>query len=182
MNIVLEQKDGDSVYTLDGLLHNTEGPALVLKNGESHWYQHGIKHRTDGPASSYPDGSVRYYRRGFLTRSDGPALIGADGTEIWYEKDYPTRKDGPAITLGSAPPFPLPGFGFKATPVFYAGAARVDLGPNMALHVKGTQLHREDGPAVERQDGNNEYYLNNTRISEKRWNAVPVEFLLLGAI
>ncbi len=43
-------------YTLDGALHNDNGPAIVHKNGDEFWYQYGQLHRVGGPAMKFQNG------------------------------------------------------------------------------------------------------------------------------
>jgi hypothetical protein len=36
----------------DGLLHRTDGPAVIYPDGSLSWWIHGLRHRLDGPAVS----------------------------------------------------------------------------------------------------------------------------------
>ena len=45
--------DKETRYSLNGLLHREDGPALIRDTGRGRnqtWYMHGKKHRLDGPA------------------------------------------------------------------------------------------------------------------------------------
>ena len=56
----LELKDGTieyRIYTINGKLHRTDGPAIEYPDGSNYWYQNDRRHRTDGPAVIHPDGS-----------------------------------------------------------------------------------------------------------------------------
>ena len=75
---------GDIEYTLNGVLHRTDGPALEWANGYKEWYVNGERHRTDGPAIEYADGTKAWYINGFLHRTDGPATEWPNGTKAWW--------------------------------------------------------------------------------------------------
>ena len=49
---------------LNGELHRTNGPAIILPNGTKEYYLNGKLHREDGPAVIYPDGKCLYYQNG----------------------------------------------------------------------------------------------------------------------
>jgi len=49
--------DGTQVWYLDGVLHRTDGPAIVYAEGTEVWCLFGVRHRTDGPAVIRPDGT-----------------------------------------------------------------------------------------------------------------------------
>jgi hypothetical protein len=80
-----------------GVLHRTDGPALIHSDGGQEWYHHGDLHRTDGPALIHSDGGQAWYHHGDLHRTDGPALIRSDGTQAWYHHGQLHRTDGPAV-------------------------------------------------------------------------------------
>ena len=48
--------DGTEYWTLGGIYHREDGPALIRSNGYKVWYVHGVPHRLDGPAVIFPEG------------------------------------------------------------------------------------------------------------------------------
>jgi len=66
------------------------------KNGDKGWYVDGKLHRVDGPACELADGSKAWFINGGLHRVDGPAVIMANGYKEWWmngiqytsEKEY----------------------------------------------------------------------------------------------
>ena len=76
--------DDDQEWTVDGLLHRTDGPAVIWRNGRQEWWVNGLLHRTDGPAYNAPDGTQAWWLNGLRHRLDGPAVIWADGRQEWY--------------------------------------------------------------------------------------------------
>lgn len=48
-------------YTVNGVLHRENGPAVVYPDGASFWFMWGKCHRTDGPAEIEADGTERYW-------------------------------------------------------------------------------------------------------------------------
>lgn len=86
-----------------GQLHNPIGPALYLKTGEQYYYMNGLLHRTDGPAIVYQD-TEYWFQNGQIHRDytnieeDGnPTVKKEDGTLIWYQHDKVHRIGEPAI-------------------------------------------------------------------------------------
>lgn len=45
--------DAGTMYTLNGVPHREDGPAVIYKDGTIHYFKNGKKHRTDGPATIY---------------------------------------------------------------------------------------------------------------------------------
>lgn len=85
----------------NGLLHNTEGPAIIAEDGSECWCLNGIKHREGGPAVTTPQGDSYWYFNGVLHREDGPAIEYHDGTKYWYINGKKHRMDGPAVERAS---------------------------------------------------------------------------------
>ena len=50
--------------TVDGILHRTDGPAVIWVNGVKDWYLHGRFHRTAGPARESPFGLDEWWING----------------------------------------------------------------------------------------------------------------------
>lgn len=51
-------------YTLNGLLHREDGPALIYPRSSLFWYKHGKMHRTDGPAAIWASGTMTWFKNG----------------------------------------------------------------------------------------------------------------------
>ena len=51
-------------YNNAGLLHRTDGPAIVYADGGKAWFINGLLHRTDGHAVEYPEGSKAWFING----------------------------------------------------------------------------------------------------------------------
>jgi hypothetical protein len=80
-------KFGTKIWSLDGKLHRSDGPALEFEDGTKHWYKDGELHREDGPAVEHSDGSKEWYRNGLRHREDGPAIEHSDGYKVWFVND-----------------------------------------------------------------------------------------------
>lgn len=91
-----EGKDGHVFWTLNGVLHRDDGPAVILANVREEWYQHGLRHRDDGPAVIEHDECQLWYRNGHVHRDDGPAIIYKDGSKVWYQNGLQHRVGAPA--------------------------------------------------------------------------------------
>jgi len=77
-------KYGNKLWTLNGLLHREDGPAIECADGCKEWRLNGKRHRIDGPAVIYADGSKTWYLDGKRHRIDGPAVEYLDGDKMWY--------------------------------------------------------------------------------------------------
>lgn len=60
----------EHLYTVNGILHNTNGPARIWYDGTQEWFQNGQRHRLDGPAVMLPSGEEYYYLLGHLYSKD----------------------------------------------------------------------------------------------------------------
>jgi len=59
-------------------------PTMTTDNhGNIQYTLYGLCHREDGPAIIEADGSQSWYLNGKLHREDGPAIIEADGSQEW---------------------------------------------------------------------------------------------------
>ena len=130
--------DGKSIYTLE-------------------YWTNGLKSRFGGPAiiqfvNTPPDENKRlarlfnyfWYEDGIPTRVDGPAVILSNGTEEWYLDGILTRENGPAVKQ----------FLYKEN-----GISRFD----EYWYTDGKLNREDDEPAVERANGDKEWYLNDVR-------------------
>jgi hypothetical protein len=57
-------KDGDTVWQLNGDYHRTDGPAIIWQDGRTDWWSHNKRHRTDGPAIEFANGAMFWYLNG----------------------------------------------------------------------------------------------------------------------
>lgn len=60
---------------------------VIVNPRGTYWTLNGVPHREDGPAIEYPDGDQRWYRNGGYHREDGPAVENASGTREWWLDD-----------------------------------------------------------------------------------------------
>jgi hypothetical protein len=88
------------------LRHRIGGPAVVALDavkGKAHateyYYNKGILHRTDGPAVVYADGHQEYYNGGVLERVDGPAVSGPGYTNSYCMNGVRVTPDNPELLL-----------------------------------------------------------------------------------
>jgi len=97
-----------TTYTLNGLNHRLDGPAVVYRffdgTKREKWYRHGVLHKDDGPAVVHctreGDRTETWHRHGVLHRENGPAISNpSSGTEVWYTEGVLHRHDGPALIL-----------------------------------------------------------------------------------
>lgn len=81
-------------YQKDGLLHRTDGPAVITANGSCWWYLYGKIHRIDGPAIIRANGAQYWYRNDERHRTDGPAVIYPNEKHEWWlnEVQYTLEK------------------------------------------------------------------------------------------
>lgn len=167
---VLSMKDKTGVFQIsetnkiihvkNGLLHNTDGPALIKTNGTVKWYLNGILHNLNGPAVvSCNDKVKHYYVNGKHHREDGPAIISYNDEE-WRKNGRRHRDDG--------------------------GPAAIHYLDGLELYqcawYKMGKLHREDGPAIIYTDNPSlwehncksskpEYYLDGCEVNFNIWYA-----------
>jgi hypothetical protein len=71
-------------YTLNGLLHREDGPAIERSNGSKAWFIDGKAHRGDGPARILSDGTKYWYINNKLHRINGPAVEYNNGSKAWF--------------------------------------------------------------------------------------------------
>ena len=57
-------------YNNAGLLHRTDGPAIVYADGSKSWYQNELLHRTDGPAIDWIHGRKEWHINGVRLTED----------------------------------------------------------------------------------------------------------------
>lgn len=79
------QEGNCEIYKLpNGVVHRTDGPAMIWPNGANTWYCKGKIHREDGPAIWFPSGTKEWQINGVRHRIDGPAVEWSNGSkEFW---------------------------------------------------------------------------------------------------
>ena len=78
--------DGTTMYYIDGIRHNEDGPAIVYGScymTKHMFYFKGKLHNTKGPAIVYRNGSVEYWVNNQLHNDNGPAVIDSDGNSTY---------------------------------------------------------------------------------------------------
>jgi len=162
----IERKDGSTEYWIDGV-HLTEeefeegNPKIkqpqINESGTEIWRnEDGKLHRDDDlPAVTNKDGEQEYWVNGKLHRLNGPAIERKDGsTEYWIQGIKLTKKE------------------FEESMDWEKFEDLEEKEPISYRNELG-QLHREDGPAVERKDGINSYYLKGKALSENEYYKIP---------
>jgi len=150
---VVDKVNGNKYwYDKDNRLHRTDGPAVELSSGDRHWYKNGILHREDGPAIENANGYKKWYINGKLHCEDGPAVIWVNGKREWYlnGKRIAKKEFTNMMKVNSS---------IKKEPLDDQPAAINSRGTKLWKNDKN-ELHREDGPAVEYQDGSKEWRIN----------------------
>jgi hypothetical protein len=74
---------GTKRWTLNGLFHREDGPAVEHSDGTKYWCLNGLYHRKDGPAVENIYGYKAWWLNGERHRIDGPAVEYTDGTKAW---------------------------------------------------------------------------------------------------
>lgn len=110
----------------------------------------------------YADGLIVYYYNNALHRTDGPAMICANGNKGWYINGILHREDGPAIehTNGNNGWY-IDGSCYvsnkKYIDWYYEEGPAIE-DTNVKIWCQYGKKHRENGPAVKWQNGNDEYW------------------------
>lgn len=77
-------RNGNQEWSLDGVWHRVDGPAVIESDGTQHWWLFGKMHRENGPAYTSPDGRESWFIDGAPHRVDGPAITRSDGVKKWW--------------------------------------------------------------------------------------------------
>ncbi len=131
------------------------------KTGDKYWFKNnkftkdpkgppsdwGELHRVNGPAVEWADGTKSWWLNGKRHRTDGPAIEWVDGDREWHLNGKLHRTDGPAVEYPN---------GHK---LWYLNGKR----------------HRTDGPAIIYANGDKGWYLNGKTLTEKQFNAIPMD-------
>jgi len=88
MSKVITKKYSDRVeYTLDGLFHREDGPAIEWYTGDKFWHLYGELHRENGPAIEFSDGEKCWFIKGMRHRENGPARELPNGDKQYWLND-----------------------------------------------------------------------------------------------
>lgn len=132
-----------STATGSKLLHRTDGPAVKYANGDQYWYHQGLLHREGGLPATLTRYGEQYWYEGERHREDGPAVINRsiNGRVIyeWWVFDKQLSEEE---------------FTKRFMPFIDSCGVKCWKNPE-------GQLHREDGPAIERPDGTKEWWFND---------------------
>jgi len=155
--------NGNKEWYQYGKLHRIGGPAVEHANGDKLWYQQGKLHRYDGPAVEYSNGNKEWYQNDKLHRVTGPAIEKIDGHKEWWycgkqidcssQEEFETylriecisQKEFKKYIKRNAPDGLLDFEGHK-------------------LWIKDKKLHRVNGPAVELDNGDKEWWYQGKKI------------------
>ena len=86
--IIKKEYSDRTIYTLNGVIHREDGPAIEYHNGDKLWYINGHLHREDGPAAEQY-GDKAWCLHGKIHRENGPAIERADGSKQYWVNDKP---------------------------------------------------------------------------------------------
>jgi hypothetical protein len=80
---------GNKVWTLQGKLHRSSGPAEIRKDGTREWWLYGKLHRKDGPAIDRPPKNgyspyKEWWLHGKRHRVGGPSVDGGPHWQEWH--------------------------------------------------------------------------------------------------
>lgn len=89
-------EEGITTWTVNGLLHRPDGPAVVRPDGSWEWYRYGKEHRVDGPAVQNKFGTF-WVQNGKFHRLEGPAIKWKNGDYSWFKNGSLHRVGGPAL-------------------------------------------------------------------------------------
>lgn len=147
----VEYPDGAKYFYLNGKVHRTDGPAIFNPNGNRYWQQNNLLHRVDGPAVESYDGRVKQWW-----------VNGKPLSETEFNQQFSNKEKGnkPMSTINVNR--------LNDVPSDFTGIAIHSNGST--LHYKNGNIHRENGPAIERRDGTSEFKLNGVTYSESQFN------------
>ena len=140
---------------------NNQPECEIDEHGNKYWYLNEYLHREDGPAIETPYGLKEWWLHGKRHSKDGPAVVYADGRKEWYLEDEEVEPED-VVDYNLA----------KGIFCYYEEAYEelifepdfvIDEDENEWWYLNG-EHHREDGPAVERADGDKEWWLNGEEV------------------
>ena len=188
---IVEFLDGDKWWYKNGNLHREDGPAIEDKNGDKEWWINGNRHREDGPAIECSDGEKHWFKDGKCHRLDGPAIEWSNGTKYWYlegqeysKKEFNEKTKKPAakktavkktVTKKATVKKPTAKKAAVVTKLLKLGWEKpvpkdhtgIIVRPDKTRYwYKDGKIHREDGPAVEYEDGAEFWWFEGKRHRE----------------
>lgn len=142
---------GEKQWYIGGKLHREDGPAIERPEGEKRWFKQGKPHRTDGPAVIYKSGSKEWWVNGELHRNDGPAVEISGNCHLWIVTNLK------AVGIG--------GRRKKDNWIWRANAREYNPSEEEFANEwwRNGKLHRNDGPAIERSNGERQWWVNGKR-------------------
>ncbi len=164
-------KNGNVCYIKNGMFHREDGPAIIQLNGTSIWCLDGKKHREGrGPAVESVSGYKAWYKNGVLHRNDGPAITDSDGTEEWWVDGVKTTKNE-TISNKIIKNETISNNVKHVKAEWYSNERNLPDGSYIDKHgdvcyVKNGRIHRDDGPAIVRDNGNKFWYKNGKQHRE----------------
>lgn len=162
-------RNGETTYTRDGVLHRVNGPARTRSNGAEEWYIDGKLHRdNDLPAYTDADGTKGWYKHGKLHRdNDLPAYIQFDGTKLWYIDGKRHRdNDLPAAIHADGTQ------SWFINNRWHRDNGPACINPNgRELWFHCNMLHRLSGPA-RRDLGKEDYFIYDTRYTKEDFDRI----------
>lgn len=150
----IQGEEGTFSLTLERLLHNINGPAIVYDNGRKEYWQDGSRHRLDGPAVE--DAGIKQYYIKSKNYSE---------ETYWKHSDVMTYKKKTKPALPKAKILDVPKTIASWTKVTNNDAGHLFL-EDEETHIylkKGIIRHREDGPAVVDKQGNKFWWYQNKK-------------------
>ena len=149
-----------------GQLHREDGPAVEYADGSKWWYLNGKLHREDGPAYEGANGDKEWYLNNKLHREDGPAIEFSNGRKEWWVNGKCHREDGPAVecAYGHNNRWYIRGVWFSKENFDKKIAEMKNSNKTLSTSKFHTndkgEYHREDGPAIEWDNGVKSWWIN----------------------
>ena len=184
----LEYADGDMAwYDNNWSYHRVDGPAYINADGRKSWWLNGNRHRTDGPAIEWADGDKSWYIN--------DKKMTEEQFNKWRAKHNPikeSREENLKQLASMEVPYKVSdaGFEYYKTKDGYRiedaeggmawynryhllhrldGPAVIKANGDKAWSVNG-KYHRTDGPAIEWADGGEEWYIHDRKMTEEQFN------------
>jgi hypothetical protein len=162
--------EGNEIWSINGIIHREDGPAVEYVNGDKTWYHDGKIHRSDGPAYEGADGTKTWYSNGQFHRVGGPAHEGAAGNKAWWIRGKRHRLDGPARILIDENKNILQEWhidGIQCSEEQFKEAILPKKKQGLIVDVNGDSNwykdnlhHKEDGPAYISKNGDKQWAIN----------------------
>ncbi len=151
-------------------LHRLDGPAVEYKDGGKVWYQNGKLHRIDGPAVERANGDKWWYQNGLLHRLDGPAVEKSNGYREYgingqslTEEEFNNQRNGNLKLSWKKPESERIEITEDNREKYREIIGSIFPSGTIIYLNDKNQLHRIDGPAIERVNGDKLWYENGKR-------------------